>query len=211
MDLKLTAEEARVLGALIEKQVTTPEYYPLSLNALTNACNQKSNREPVVSYDEKTVLNAMDGLRAKTLGWVIKRSDSRVWKYGQNTAEVFHLERSEVAALCALMLRGPLTVGEIRACAGRMYNFESLGEVEDALQRLADNDQGPMVVKLPRQSGRKEHRYAHLMCGEVAFEETAYSEPAPAAQDELREEVENLKRELQQLKEEFYSFRKQFE
>lgn len=211
MDMKLTLAEVRVLGSLVEKQITTPEYYPLSLNALTNACNQKSNREPVVNYDENTVLEAMDGLRDKKLAWVIKRADSRVLKYGHILPEVFHLEPSQVACLCALMLRGPLTVGEVRGCTGRLYNFNSLEEVEESLQELIDNEQGALVVKLPRQTGRKESRYAHLLAGEVEYTEPEYQEPSSPREDGLRQELEALRIELQQLKDEFLTFKKQFE
>src|SRR5215471_4952271 len=172
MKLTLTPVEARVLGSLIEKQITTPEYYPLSLNALTNACNQKSNRDPVVSFDEHTVLQATDGLREKKLGWVIKKADSRVLKYGHIFPEAFHLSPPEVAVLCVLMLRGPCTPGEIRAASGRLFNFEGLPEVEAALQALMENEQGALAAKLPRQPGRKESRYAHLLAGEVRIEET---------------------------------------
>src|SRR5215471_3816508 len=148
MKLTLTPVEARVLGALIEKEITTPEYYPLSLNALTNACNQKSNRDPVVWFDEETVLDATDGLREKKLAWVIKKADSRVLKYGHIFPEAFHLSPPEVAVMCVLMLRGPCTPGEIRASSGRLFNFEGLPQVEEALQRLMQNDQGALIVKL---------------------------------------------------------------
>ncbi|HKV41872.1 MAG TPA: YceH family protein [Blastocatellia bacterium] len=216
LTLVLTATEVRVLGSLIEKTITTPEYYPLSLNALTNACNQKSNRDPVVSYDEQTVLDAMDGLREKKLGWVIKKADSRVLKYGHIFPEAFHLTPGEVAAICAIMLRGPLTPGEIRACSGRMYNFSSLTEVEEALQQLIDNEQGSLAIKLPRQPGRKEARYAHLLSGEVIIEQLE-ADPAVAetilvaSRAKLEEEILELRRELDDLRKDLNEFKKQFE
>jgi uncharacterized protein YceH (UPF0502 family) len=220
VDVILSQIETRVLGALIEKQITTPEYYPLSLNALTNACNQKSNREPVVSYDEDTVLLAMDGLREKKLGWVIKKADSRVLKYGHIFPEAFHLTPAEVAVVCVLMLRGPLTVGEIRACTGRLYGFQDLDEVEAAIQGLITNDQGTMLVRLPRQAGRKESRYAHLLSGEIEIEEGAEvqaealvgpSSPVSAKIASLEEEVAALQEQVADLRQEFADFKKQFE
>jgi uncharacterized protein YceH (UPF0502 family) len=221
VDVVLNPVEVRVLGSLIEKQITTPEYYPLSLNALTNACNQKSNRDPVVSFDEDTVLDAMDGLREKKLGWVIKKADSRVLKYGHIFPEAFHLSPPEVAVMCVLMLRGPCTPGEIRASSGRLFNFDGLPQVEEALQTLIQNDQGPLIVKLPRQAGHKEARYAHLIAGEVEIEESepamdrgAAALTARPANDRivrLEEQVEALKQEISELRQALADFKKQFE
>jgi uncharacterized protein YceH (UPF0502 family) len=216
VDFVLSSVEVRILGSLIEKQITTPEYYPLSLNALTAACNQKSNREPVVAYDEDTVERGMDRLREKKLGWVIKKADSRVLRYGHIMPEVMHLEPDEAAVMCALMLRGPLTLGEIRGCTGRLYNFEDLTQVEAALQKLAGNDLGPLVLRLPRQVGRKEARYAHLLSGDIKVEEyeaaaTLREEPMSPTKADLETEIETLRSELGQLRSEFEAFKKQFE
>src|SRR5690242_5281979 len=167
MDWELAAPEVRVLGSLLEKEVTTPEYYPLSLNALVNACNQKSNRDPVVSYDEDIVERALEGLRAKGLAVRIT-GDSRVPKHGQRFTEALNLGRREAALLCVLMLRGPQTAGELRGRAERMYAFEDLEGVETTLQHLADEG---MVKKLPRQAGSREPRHAHLLSGDVEVAE----------------------------------------
>jgi uncharacterized protein YceH (UPF0502 family) len=215
MDIVLNEEEVRVLGSLIEKQVTTPEYYPLTLKALVAACNQKSNRYPVVSYDEQVAERAMNGLRDKKLGWVIKRADSRVLKYGHIFPEVFHLTPEETAVMCVLMLRGPLTPGEIRSSAGRSYDFKDLAEVDDTLKRLIENEQGPMIVMIPRQPGQKEARYAHLLSGEIKVDEIQFSgglQATPVTQlTGIEEEIEALRRNIQELRDEFYEFKKQFE
>lgn len=218
MNQILTDVEIRLLGSLIEKQITTPEYYPLSLNALKNACNQSSNRDPVVSYDETTVNEALDSLREKKLVWLFRGADSRVPKYGHIFVEAFDLKPQEVAALCVLMLRGPQTVGEIRGRTGRLYAFEGLAEVEAILEGLTRREGPPLVAKLPRQAGRKDHRYAHLLGGEVAVEEEAAAtrpEAAPHSPAEriqrLEEEVEALRREMAELNEQYAAFKKQFE
>lgn len=211
----LSPVEVRVLGSLVEKQITTPEYYPLSLNALTAACNQKSNRDPVVSYDEATVERGMDALREKKLAWVIKKADSRVLRYGHILPEAYRLEPAETAALCVLMLRGPLTVGEIRACSGRLHEFHDLTEVDDALNKLASNDQGPLVFKLPRLAGHKEARYVHLLSGEVKIDEIevaqAKSEHAAQTRADLEAEVAALRRDLDELRQEFNEFKRLLE
>jgi uncharacterized protein len=206
MDWQLAAPEARVLGALLEKEVTTPEYYPLSLNALVNACNQKSNRDPVVSYDEEIVEQALEGLRAKGLAVRITGHDSRVPKHGQRFTEALNLGRREAALLCVLMLRGPQTVGELRGRAERLYAFEDLEGVETTLQHLVE--QG-MAKKLPRQAGSREPRYAHLLSGDVEVaEEAAAPAPERAAADDR---VAVLERGLADLRREFEEFRKRFE
>jgi uncharacterized protein YceH (UPF0502 family) len=214
MDIVLDEEEVRVLGSLIEKQVTTPEYYPLTMKALVAACNQKSNRHPVVSYDEQVTERAMNGLRDKKLGWVIKRADSRVLKYGHIFPEVFHLSPEETAAMCVLMLRGPLTPGEIRSSTGRLYDFKDLAEVDDTLRRLVENEQGSLILMIPRQPGQKEARYVHLLGGEIDLDEIqfngAYQAP-PAQNTGMDEEMAALRREIQELRDEFYEFKKQFE
>ena len=221
MELILNEVEVRVIGSLIEKQITTPEYYPLSLNALTNACNQLSNRNPVVSYDEKTIVKALDSLREKKLLQMISSSDNRVPKYHQIFTEAFDLALQEVAVMCVLMLRGPQTAGEIRGRTNRLYNFEGLEEVELTLQGLVDRQPQPLIVKLPRQPGTKENRFAHLLSGEVQVEEKEAAIRPESATIEVRaenerisrleEEVENLRRELTEFKQQFTEFRKQFE
>ena len=220
----LNRVEVRVLGSLIEKHVTTPEYYPLSLNALTNACNQTSNRDPVVSFDDKTVVRALESLREKKLVWMVTGAGSRVPKYEHRMAETFTLAEQEVAVLGVLMLRGPQTVGEIRGRTARMYEFQSLEEVEQVLDALMIAEPHPFVTKLARQPGTKESRYAHLLGGEVKIEKTEEQtitprlEPAAMevrAENErmakLEEEVETLRLELGELKQQFLEFKKQFE
>jgi uncharacterized protein YceH (UPF0502 family) len=162
MDFELDAVEARVLGALLEKEIATPEYYPLSLNALVNACNQKSNRDPVVSYDDDTVEQALESLRAKGLSLRSTGRDSRVPKHAQRFTEKFNLGRREAAVLCVLLLRGPQTVGELRGRTERLYTFDDLEAVESTLRHL---DESTFVTLLPRQPGFKEQRWAHLLCG----------------------------------------------
>src|SRR5437879_9693253 len=180
MDQKLTAVEVRVLGSLIEKEITTPDYYPLTLNALTNACNQISNRDPVVSFDEQTVMRALDSLREKKLAYVFHGSESRVPKYGHLFPEAFDLAPPEVAVLCVLLLRGPQTPGEIRGRTGRLHEFASLSEVETTLHELSIKEPQPLVLKLPRQTGSRESRYAHLLSGEIEIEESEAA-PRPAS------------------------------
>jgi uncharacterized protein YceH (UPF0502 family) len=167
--MQLTPTEARVLGALIEKEITTPEYYPLSLNALVNACNQKNNREPVMALDEVEVRQALHGLEDEHLAAAV-RGDSRVPKYEHQVQEVFNFTRGEIAVICVLLLRGPQTPGELRGRTERMYRFDELSDVQTVLQKLMARE--PALVKvLPRQPGTKEARYAHLLCGDVqAFE-----------------------------------------
>jgi uncharacterized protein YceH (UPF0502 family) len=211
MDWQLDAPEARVLGALLEKEITTPEYYPLSLNALVNACNQKSNREPVVSYDEDTVEAALGGLRAKGLAVRIT-GESRVPKHGQRFTEKLNLGRREAALICLLMLRGSQTLGELRGRSDRLYSFDDLEAVESTLERLSE---AGLVKKLPRTAGLRESRYAHLLSGDVAIEDGAL-EPAPSraiGRDDhgVAERIAALEQELAQLRREFDDFRGRFE
>ncbi len=219
MDATLDEVEVRVLGALVEKQLATPDYYPLTMNALTSACNQLSNRDPVVSYDEGTVERAIDSLRGKNLVYVFYGSESRVPKYKHVMTEIFRLSPAELAAMCVLMLRGPQTVGEVRGRTGRLYNFTDLGETEATLDALAKREE-PLVMKLPRQTGRKDARYAHLLSGQPAFEEEPEAHRAPARESRagtgdrvarLEAEVESLRGELTELREQFAEFKKQFE
>jgi uncharacterized protein YceH (UPF0502 family) len=221
MDLELTVEEARVLGALIEKERTTPEYYPLSLNALTNACNQKSNREPVVAFGEDTVSDTIESLRQKELALLVTGAGSRVPKYKHCFGPRFRLNDAEIAILCILMLRGPQTVGEIRGRTTRVHSFADLGEVADHLDRLQNREGGPFVTQLPRLPGRKELRYAHLFSGAPEYSEEILAH-GPAADSRnldagnerisnLEDEVAALQNELQLFKDEFQEFKKQFE
>src|SRR5581483_1791845 len=209
---RLQASEVRVLGCLLEKEITTPDYYPLSLNALVNACNQKSNRDPVVSYDDDTVERALESLRAKGLAVRITGGESRVPKHGQRFTETLNLGRREAALLCVLMLRGPQTVGELRGRGERLYAFEDLQGVESTLNHLAD--QG-LVTRLQRQAGSRESRYAHLLSGEVEVAEepaAASASNRPAVPDgHAAERIEALERDLADLRREFDDFRRRFE
>jgi hypothetical protein len=209
MDWQLDAAAVRALGALMEKEITTPEYYPLSLNALVNACNQKSNREPVVSYDEDTVEEALAGLRAEGLAVRIS-GDSRVAKHAQRFTEKFNLGRREAAVMCVLMLRGPQTVGELRGRTERMHSFDDLEAVENTLLHLAEAGFAQM---LPRQTGSREPRHGHLLSGPL---EAAAESPAPAPVQAARggadsERISELERALAQLRSEFEDFRRRFE
>ena len=210
--------EARVLGALLEKEITTPEYYPLSLNALMNACNQKSNRDPVMTLDESAVRQALETLIEKNLAGQATSADSRVPKYVHHLQEVFNFDRRESAVLCVLLLRGPQTPGELRGRTERMYKFDDLSAVESALHRLMEREP-PLVMKLARQPGTKESRYAHLLSGELE----EWSAPAetqaasyPGRQDDervtrLETELEALQKDVADLRQELRDFRKQFE
>jgi uncharacterized protein YceH (UPF0502 family) len=210
--------EVRVLGALLEKEITTPDYYPLSLNALINACNQKSNRDPVMALEENVVRDALGSLNEKHLVTQASSADSRVSKYAHRLQEVFNFDRREMAVLCVLLLRGPQTPGELRGRTERMYRFDDLGVVESALHRLMEREP-PLVKKLGRQPGTKESRYAHLLAGEKeawsAPEETQIVTAADI-QDELRisrleSEVQSLRSEVAELRQQLENFRKQFE
>jgi uncharacterized protein len=212
--------EVRILGSLVEKQVTTPEYYPLTLNALTLACNQKNNRNPVTALTEDTVAQALESLREKNLAYVFYGSTSRVPKYKHVMTEVLHLNPAELAVLCVLMLRGSQTVGEIRGSAARLHEFSGLEEVEDALNLLISREPDPLVTRLLRQPGQKEARFAHLLSGEVSSEATSQTEPsreiAPRSSQadrvsKLEGEVETLKAEVEKLRAQFEGFKKQFE
>jgi uncharacterized protein len=219
----LNETEVRVVGSLVEKQLTTPEYYPLTLNALMHACNQISNRDPAVSYDERTVAQAVESLREKNLAYVFYGSDSRVPKYKHVMTEIFHLSPPELALLCVLMLRGVQTIGELRGRTNRMYEFADLAEVESTLDGLMTREDEPLVMKLPRQAGQKDSRYAHLLAGEIAVEEQSAARPPRAeravlevrAENEkvaqLEAEVAALRGELSKLRQQFDEFRKQFE
>lgn len=221
MELHLTAQENRVLGCLIEKEMTTPEYYPLSLNSLTNACNQKSNRDPVMNLDETDVVRSLDTLRFQGLAMQSASDGGRVPKYQHNLRQKLYLETEEQAVLCELLLRGPQTIGELRSRCERMYPFIGLDAVEEILHLLATRKE-PLVIKLPRQSGRKENRFAHLLSGEPVIEDSCASEPPPEtarrhvdAQEArihaLEEEMATLRSEVANLTATLTEFRRQFE
>ena len=214
MDIILNDIEARVLGSLMEKGMTTPEYYPLSLNALKNACNQKSNREPVVDYDETTVVRALDSLRTKQL--VVLSTSSRVPKYAEIFTGTRKMVTREAALLMVLLLRGPQTVGELRNRTERVYKFQDLEDVETTLEELCSIG---YITRLPRMAGRKEPRYAHLLSGEVNIEAISPG-PEPAtitvrAENEriaaLEEELQQLRHDFNALQAEFEKFRREFE
>jgi uncharacterized protein YceH (UPF0502 family) len=206
--LLLNEVEARVLGSLVEKETATPEYYPLSLHALTAACNQKSNREPVMSLEEDTVHAALESLRAKGLIVDISGGDHRVHKYAHRLGEVFNFDRREQTLLCVLMLRGPQTMGELRGRSERLYDFDSLDDVESTLSRLAERTP-TLAKKLGRRPGEKEARFAHLLCGDVeSAEPTA---PPPPRSSPLEARVTQLESDLADLKRRFEDFRKSFE
>jgi len=208
MDLQLNDVEIRVLGALLEKDGTTPEYYPLSLNALCAACNQNSNREPVMSLDEDTVAAAIDSLRVKGLALDISGGEHRVHKYGHRLGEAFNFDRREHALMCVLMLRGPQTVGELRGRSERVYAFDGLADVEATLQRLAERTP-PLVRKLPRRPGEKEQRFAHLLGGDVEISAPVTS--LPERRPPLEERVTTLETALLELSRQFEEFRKKFD
>jgi uncharacterized protein len=204
--------EVRVLGALIEKEATTPEYYPLSLNALVNACNQKSNREPVVAYGEEDVSDALLRLREKRLSTMIT-GNGRVSKYGQRISETLNMGRRELAVLCTLLLRGPQTLGEIKDRSERMYAFADLSETERVLEKLGEWPGGALVKKLERMPGQKEARYSHLLAGEPVFtpmpgSESGFTDSTVRSPriSELEEEVRRLRQELDDLRLKFEEF-----
>jgi uncharacterized protein len=218
MDILLSTVETRVLGSLVEKELTTPEYYPLSLNALVNACNQKSNRDPAMNLDEEAVREALRTLDKKGLAGPADNMVSRVSKYEHRLQEAYNFTRHEIAVLAELLLRGPQTPGELRSRADRMHKFDDLGIAQSTLQRLMKREP-PLVKVLPRQPGTKEARYAHLLSGDV--EETP-AEPAPGVAaasghgsgdriSRLETQVETLESEIAELKQQFAAFRKQFE
>jgi hypothetical protein len=215
MNTILSAIEIRIIGSLIEKELTTPEYYPLTLNALKNACNQKNNRNPVVSFDENLIEPVLNKLRDKSLARRVTGSDIRVPKYKQGFTEELNLQPDETAVICELMLRGPQTPGELKGRASRMFNFDALSQVDEVLQRLLNREQH-MVIKLPRQSGMKESRYAHLLSGEPEINNPEIRENEIAAAEDdritkLEEQVLTLRNDFEELKNQFENFRAQLE
>ncbi len=221
MALLLNEIEVRILGSLIEKEISTPDYYPMTLNALTNACNQKNNRDPVVSYEETTVVRGLDSLRDKVLVTMVTGAGMRVPKYRQKITEALSLTESQIAALCILMLRGPQTVGEIRNRGAMLFNFEGLDEVETVLQSFIDRTPEALVTRLPKLAGQKEVRFGHLLCGEPHHVQSVVTLPPEAARvqviseneriEKLESTVQSLQTQLDELKNQFAEFRKQFE
>ncbi len=225
VNLLLNEVECRVLGSLIEKEITTPEYYPLSLNALINACNQKSNRDPVMNLDEAAVRQALHSLDGQSLVRSVSASDSRVTKYEHRLQEAFNFYRHEIAILCVLLLRGPQTPGELRTRAERMHPFDDLSAVQSSLQHLMKREP-PLVKALPRLPGTKEARYAHLLSGDVeSFEAKPVAESNATTNSAggeriahlekeialLRNEVSDFHKEISDLRQQFAQFKKQFE
>lgn len=211
---KLSLVEARILGALIEKQLTTPEYYPLTMNALLAACNQKTNREPVVFFTEEVIDKSLEALRDRNLAYVFYGSTSRVPKYKHVLPQFYEINEPETALICVLLLRGAQTLGELRERTGRLYEFSGLGEVSDTLDNLTKRAE-PLVIKLDRQPGQKEVRYAHLLSGEVAQPIPQFSAPRDSAGDarltELEQEIKTLRDELDAFRQVFEEFKKQFD
>jgi uncharacterized protein YceH (UPF0502 family) len=205
-----------VLGSLIEKDITTPDYYPLSLNAVVNACNQKNNRDPVMRLDEDAVRAVLESLQAQRLAGPASGADSRVTKYEHRLQEVFNFDRREIAILCVLLLRGAQTPGELRGRTERMYRFEALDDVHATLDRLSQREP-PLVAVLPRQPGTKESRYMHLFSGGVAAAELGPMQAldtSPADDDRIEHlegEVAELRREVAEMQGQLAAFRKQFE
>ena len=218
MDVPLDPIETRILGCLIEKKITTPEYYPLTLNSLASACNQTTNRDPVTTYDESAVEGALETLRHKGLIWVVR--GGRALKYEHRFSEKLKLEGGELAAMGVLMLRGPQTAGEIRARTGRLHEFASLEEVDATLESLMKAEP-PFAMKLPRLPGTKEPRFAHLLGGEVAVEGRepeaggeASAIGAPGGKEriaKLESDIESLRQELNDLRQQFLDLKRQFE
>lgn len=215
LELPLTDVEIRILGCLIEKQHTTPDYYPLTLNALLAACNQTSNRHPLVTYSEQTVVDGLELLRRSQLVWHVSASGSRALKYEQRLTESLHLSLQETALLCVLMLRGPQTLGELRGRSERIYPFTDLEETQVAMQALVEAEPEPLAIKLPKLPGTKEPRFAHLLAGPVEIEvgfssmdgERAQTTPSLAL---VEAEVQKLRAELAELRAAFEAFKSQF-
>jgi hypothetical protein len=221
MKYTLNPVEARVLGVLIEKQLSTPEYYPLTLNALVNACNQKSNRDPVMSLDEAAVVEALDSLRKQHLVWQIMTHGSRTHKYEHNIKDVADFSEGQLALLCELMLRGPQTIGELRTRTARLTEFYGLSDVEYTLKKLAEHESGPFAVQLPRRPGYKESRYAHLFsevdASDDAIESTAiaptprFTESDSRRLDILEKKMEELQAAVSDLRDQFVKFKTEIE
>jgi hypothetical protein len=211
LPIHLNSAEARVLGALVEKEVTTPEYYPLSLNALINACNQRSNREPVTNLDEDTVRTALHRLEDKRLAGPVRGTESRVTKYEHTLGEIFNLNRAETALLCVLLLRGAQTPGELRGRTERMHRFEEISDVLSGLERLMEREP-PLAAVLPRQPGTKESRYAHLLSGPVESAVQSIQQPDPSdSSSENDERLARLETTVAELQKEIASLREKID
>lgn len=209
MDFSLDVVESRVLGCLIEKDMATPEYYPLTMNALVNACNQKSNRDPVVQWDEDTVADAVDRLRDKRLVSVLTGGSNRVPKYGHRLGQVLNLGRREMALLCELLLRGPQTPGELRDRASRMHRFSDIDEVDSCLRALGESPSGALTIQLPRQPGRKEARYAHLLSGEPDISAEPAGDMPARTPSALEARIATLESEVRELREQLSAVRRE--
>ncbi len=216
LETPLNDVEIRILGCLVEKQHTTPDYYPLTLNSLMAACNQSSNRTPVVSFDETTVADGVESLRQRQLVWLVSQAGGRAVKYEQRLTETFALSLQEVALLCVLMLRGPQTLGELRGRAERIYPFADLAETEAVMQVMLAAEPEPLAMKLPRLPGTKESRFTHLLAGPVEVEafaaawEEEKGRGSSSALTQLESEVQNLRAELAELREAFEAFKAEF-
>jgi len=222
MIIEIDKVEARILGALIEKEITTPDYYPLTLNSLITACNQKSNRYPIMTLDETTTLRALGNLREKKLVWQVKTPGSRSSKFEHNLKEKFNFSKSEISIICVLLLRGHQTSGELKTRTNRLYQFESTVHIDSILKHLSENTEngGPFVVKLPRLTGQKESRYGHLFCGDINIDEYLEETVEPARAEiitenkrieSLEQKVASLENELLNLKNRFETFIKEFD
>lgn len=216
MELQLTLIETRIIGSLIEKEIATPEYYPLTLNALVNACNQKSSRDPVTSFTEPEIEDALNILRDKGLARRVTGSDMRVPRFKQTFTEHFQLTPQETACIAVLFLRGPQTAGEIRTRSGRLYEFQSLHEVDETFSLLESKAPFPFVIKLPKQPGTKENRFSHLFSGTPEFNITEtkpieITSPLSERISSLEDELKKMRKDFEALKEEFFKFKKTFD
>lgn len=214
MDIELTLYEARVIGALTEKEITTPDQYPLSLNALTNACNQKSNREPVLELDEATVQETLDALLKKSLVSDQSGFGSRTTKYKHRFCNtefgILKFSQQELGIVCALLLRGPQTPGELRTHTNRLCKFRDMEEVESALDRLMERSDGPFIAKLAREPGKRESRYMHLFSGDApAMEFTGSTHSAPDLTDSERERLDQLEQRVDELEQEIVQLKRE--
>jgi len=218
MTVKISPLEARIIGSMLEKSITTPDYYPLTLNALATACNQKSNRDPVLELDERDIVRGLDSLRDQQLVYQLSSAGSRVPKYAHCLERHFAFTDQQLAVLTMLLLRGFQTAGELRTRSQRLYDFASVDAVEATLSELMQRDDGPFVMQLPRLPGRREHRYAHLFCGEPELESVAGASVPPESAtlavraeqqrlSELEEHVHKLQAQLDRLQAEFNAFK----
>ena len=220
MDFTLTPNQARIVGALMEKEFTTPEYCPLTLNSLKAACNQKSNRDPVMTLDDKSLIRGLDELRQIGLVYEKSTPGGRTFKYASRVMETFDLKLPEAVILCVALLRGPQTLGEFKTRTSRMYRFDSIDAVADSLVALTKRDDEPLMIQLPKRPGNRENRNAHLLCGEIVINDDPSPTPEPARIEVMKEneriatlerQIETLTTELIELRDAFETFRKEFE